>query len=147
MAFKNRLKPQGGKLSRPANTKDERKVKEALPLMCFSFKDFDNKQCPPGQTFEDWQKEEMLAYMLEKFGYVCQCTVTEAQQRKYLTIYGEFPENSDFQEPQFINGKVNWAVIKDIKGQKARVAGYVDGHTFYVVFLDKQHLFYKMKKK
>ena len=63
----------------------------------------------------------------------------------YLTIYRDFPERSDFKIPQYFEGDVNWAVIKDIGGQKARVAGYVHENVFYIVFLDKEHKFFKMK--
>lgn len=51
------------------------------------------------------------------------------------------------QVPAYIEGDVNWAVIMDIKGQKARVAGYIIDSVFYILFLDKEHLFYKMKDR
>ena len=141
-----RIKALSGQKPRTANQKEER-VKAQLPLMCFSFKDFDFNQCPPGQSYEEWQEDKLLAYMLNKFGYVCQCTVTEALQKKFLKIYGSFPPRSEFKIPNFIEGDVNWAVVMDIKGQKARVAGYIEGNIFYVVFLDKAHVFYKMKER
>lgn len=34
-----------------------------------------------------------------------------------------------------------------VKGQKCRVAGYVDGNTFFIVFLDRDHKFYIAEKK
>ena len=42
---------------------------------------------------------------------------------------------------------VQWAVIKGMKGQKGRVAGYVIGNVFYVVFLDQNHRFWVTEKK
>lgn len=52
-------------LDRKRNTREERKVKEDLPKIVFSFKDFDVKQIPPGQSYKDWQHDELLAYMVE----------------------------------------------------------------------------------
>lgn len=130
------------RFERSRNTREEKKVKEDLPKILFSFKDFDIKQIPPGQKFEDWQKDKLLAYMLQKFSHICSLNIVEAQQQKVLKIYGNFPPKSDFKFPQHIVDNVKWAVIMDIKGQKGRVAGHVIGNVFYVVFLDKEHRFY-----
>lgn len=143
--FASKFKPNNKRPERKQNTRDERKVKEVLPLICFNFKDFDRNQIPPGQSFEQWQTDGLLSKLLEKLTYVSQCNITEAQQKGYLTIYRDFPERSDFKIPQYFEGDVNWAVIKDIGGQKARVAGYVHENVFYIVFLDKEHKFFKMK--
>lgn len=75
-------------------------------------------------------KEELLSKLLDKLTYVSQCNITEAQQRGYITIYKDFPERSDFKVPKHFEGNVNWAVIKDIGGQKVRVAGYVYENVF-----------------
>lgn len=135
--------------SRKENNREERKtgVEEASKIL-FSFKDFDCAQVPPGQSYKDWQKEELLAYMLEEFGHLSQWTMQQAQENKILTIYGDFPSKSDFKAPKHIDiaSDVQWAVIKNVKGQKGRVAGHVIGNVFYVVFLDKNHVFWKMKK-
>ncbi len=137
----------GDESERKTNTREERKVKEELPKILFSFKDFDNKQIPPGQSYDNWQEEKLLAYMLQKFGYICCLNIVEAQQQKVLKIYGDFPVNSDFDSPQHIVKDVKWAVIMDIKGQKGRVAGHIIDNVFYVVFLDKEHRFYITEKK
>lgn len=143
--FADKFKANNKSLERTQNIRDERKVKEELPLICFNFKDFDRNQIPPGQSFEQWQKEGLLSKLLDKLTYVSQCNITEAQQRGYITIYKDFPEHSDFKVPKHFEGNVNWAVIKDIGGQKVRVAGYVYENVFYVVSLDKDHKFFKMK--
>ena len=132
---------------RSRNTREEKKVKEDLPKMVFSFKDFDVRQIPPGQSFDEWQEDKLLSYMVQKFGHICNLNIIEAQQQKVLKIYGEFPEKSDFKRPQHISDDVKWAVIMDIKGQKGRVGGHVIDNTFYVVFLDKEHRFYITEKK
>ena len=147
MAFKNRMKAQTKEVSRAQNRKEERAVEGVQPKISFNFKDFDQNQCPPGQTYESWQEDKQLAYMMQKFGYISQCSVLEAIQKKFIKLYKDFPPRSDFQVPPYIQGDVNWAVIMDIKGQKARVAGYIIDSVFYVVFLDKDHLFYKMKDR
>ena len=134
-------------LERSRNTKEERKVNEDLPKMVFSFKDFDIKQIPPGQSFDEWQEDKLLSYMIQKFGHICNLNIVEAQQQRVLKIYDEFPENSDFKHPQHISDEVKWAVIMDIKGQKGRVGGHIIDNTFYVVFLDKEHKFYITEKK
>jgi len=132
---------------RSRNIREERKVKEDLPKMVFSYKDFDINQIPPGQSFDEWQQDKLLSYMIQKFGHICNLNIIEAQQQKVLKIYNEFPEKSDFKYPQHISEGVKWAVIMDIKGQKGRVGGHIIDNTFYVVFLDKEHRFYITEKK
>ncbi|MDI9312787.1 MAG: hypothetical protein QM535_21435 [Limnohabitans sp.] len=133
-------------LVRRQNTKEER-IKDDPPKILFSFRDFDIKQIPPGQNYTHWQKDQLLAYMLEKFGHICAMTITEAQQKSCLKIYDSFPQKTNFKKPQHINDDVHWAVITNIGGQKSRVAGHIIGNVFYVVFLDKDHKFYIADKK
>jgi hypothetical protein len=145
---KNRFKTKNeSEFERVRNTREEKKVKEELPKLVFSFKDIDIRQIPPGQTFNDWQDEKILAYMLEKFGHICALNIVEAQQQKVLKIYGKFPEKSEFETCQHIAENVTWAVIMDIKGQRGRVAGHIIDNVFYVVFLDKDHRFYITQKR
>ena len=135
------------RFERSRNTRDEKKVKEDLPKIVFSFKDFDIKQIPPGQSYDSWQMDQILAYMLQKFGHICSLNIVEAQLQRVLKIYGNFPSKTDFKLPQHIVDNVNWAVIMDIKGQKGRVAGHLIENIFYVVFLDSEHRFYITEKK
>ncbi len=136
-------------LERRSNTKEERKVKEDLPKVVFSFKDFDVRQIPPGQSYPEWQEKKLLAYMVEKFGEICKCNMVEAQQQRMIKIYGAFPPSSGFRYPQTViqDKNINWAVVMDIKGQKPRVAGHIIGNVFYVVFLDAEHLFFPSELK
>ncbi len=144
----NKFKPTNSdRFDRNANTREEKKVKDDLPKIVFSFKDFDIKQIPPGQNYVHWEDNKLLAYMLKKFESICSLNIVEAQQQKLLKIYGSFPAKTDFKKPQHIIDGVNWAVIMDIKGQKARVAGHIIGNIFYVVFLDEDHKFYITEKK
>ena len=146
---KNFLVPQDKVQKRKVNTRNENSIKEDASLMLFSFKDFQyNSQIPPGQGYSNWQEKELLAYMLEKFGYICNKTRVEAENSRYIKVYYkiDFPPKSKFKNP-FPETKLDWAVIMNIKGQKPRVAGYIIGNIFYVVFLDAEHQFYPSIKR
>ncbi len=147
---KNKFAPLGeDSLLRKQNTREEKKIAEELAKIVFSFKDFDRTQIPPGQSYGEWQENELLACMLEKFGAICQCNIVEAQQQKMIKIYPGFPENSGFKYPKTVkqDGTIKWAVIMNIGGQQPRVAGHVIGHVFYVVFLDAEHQFFPTELK
>ena len=117
---------------------------EPKKLIVFSLKDFDINQ---GQSFEDWEKDEILSILMKRLREVSSLTVTEAQQNKILTIYDDFPKKSDFQHPKHIPTGVKWARL-EIKGkQKLRIAGYMEDNVFYIVFLDKNHRFWITEKK
>ncbi len=115
--------------------------------MLFSFKDFRyNTEYFSGQSYKEWEKEELLNYAIEKFGHICNVNRIEAEQQKFIKVYGDFPKNSEFKNP-FPDIELNWAVVMKINGQKGRIAGYINGHIFYVVFLDSDHQFYPSEKK
>ena len=142
---KDKFKPQDSAArERSRNTREEKKVKEELPKILFSFKDCDKNQ---GQSYADWETEALLSAMLEKFGHLCEMTIIEAKQQNIITEYGNFPPKSDFKHPKHIANDVNWAVIKNVKGQKGRIAGHIIGNVFYVVFLDQNHRFFITEKK
>jgi hypothetical protein len=136
-------KPYG----RKENVRTEREVRESLPLICLNFKDFDHTQCPPGQTYEDWQTSGKLAILMKKFEHICQMTRTEAVAQQVLKVYGAFPEPSAFRKPAHVQGDVEWGTIQRIGGQRPRLAGYIIDFTFYPVFLDADHLFFPSEKK
>ena len=143
--FGNKFKPQdNSSRERSEGIREERKVKEELPKILFSFKDFDRSQ---GQSYFDWESDQLLSAMVEKFGHLCEMNMEEAKRQNLITEYGDFPLKSDFKHPKHIVGDVKWAVIKNVKGQKGRVAGHIIENIFYVVFLDKNHRFYVTEKK
>ena len=131
---------------RKANIRNERSVAEDLPKLNLNFKDFDLNQCPPGQTFKQWEEESRLSILMNKFIEICSYNRTEAMQKKLLKIYGKFPNNSEFRKPKYITGDLEWGTIQRIGGQKARLAGYIIDSIFYPVFLDRDHKFYPSKK-
>lgn len=116
------------------------------PKLVFNFKDFDASQSV-SQSFEAWQKVGKLADLMVKLQHLSQWSLTEAIAEKQIAVYGAFPARSDFRPPKHIAPDVRWAIIKGVKGQKGRVAGYVIGNVFYVVFLDQNHRFWVTEKK
>lgn len=143
---KNKFNARTGIDERSQNTRTERAVKFEIPLLVFSFKDFDSNQCPPGQKFTEWEKEGLLSDLFQKLVDISQKDRLTASREKCITVYHSFPPESDFRIPKHIVGNVDWAVIDDVGGQKHRVAGYIIDNVFYIVFLDKDHKFWKMKK-
>lgn len=144
--FDNKFKSISSFESRRENVRNERKVKDELPKLSLNFKDFDWNQCPPGQTFEQWEDEKRLSILMRKFVELCKYNRTEAMQMKMLKVYGEFPNNSEFKKPDYIVGEVQWGTLQRIGGQKPRLAGYIIDSVFYPVFLDKEHKFYPSSK-
>ncbi len=123
----------------------------------FNFSFFDKTQ---GQDFKDWTKKQ-LAELLEKLKYYSKETIEYWKKQRagqksstVLAVYGKFPGRSDFNHPKHIPLDVEWARFR-LEGD-SRVIGFVikkeecQRHnicpdTFYVVFLDNTHDFYKSK--
>lgn len=81
---------------------------------------------------------------------------------KILEIYGAFPKNSDFIHPKHVPHDVRWARFR--MDNLGRLVGFIvppeycnksttdrsffyDTNTFYVVFLDLDHRFYKTEPR
>jgi hypothetical protein len=96
-----------------------------------------------GQTIKEWEDVKLLAKFDEKLRQIGQLSKEEALAKQLIKIYPDFSfsENSNFQEPNHINPPENWAVIH-IQSKEV-VAGYLEGDVFYIVFLDKNHDFWK----
>jgi hypothetical protein len=114
------------------------------PLIVLSFKDFDRNQ---GQSFEEWQQEQLLALAIEKLREICQYTVGQVLQQQIVKVYTKvpFPPESGFVHPRHVAQDVDWASMH-IQG-KPCVIGYFEDNIFHVVFLDKDHEFWLTKKK
>ena len=108
---------------------------------CFviSFKHLDRTQ---GASLEDWDKEHRLHHAIEVLGGYCQRSLRSQMSEKF-TIYGGYPkpEKAGYNKPTYISEDAEWARIH-ITGTQI-VAGHVFKNTFYVVFLDSEHKFYK----
>lgn len=132
-----------------ASYKRETKNKELkqgrkAPLIVLSFKDFDRNQ---GQSFEEWESEQLLALAVNKLREVCQFTVGEATAQQVIKPYTKvsFPPESGFVHPKHILPDVTWCSMH-IQGKEC-VIGYLEDNIFHIVFLDKDHKFWKTEKK
>ena len=114
------------------------------PLIVLSFKDFDRKQ---GQSFTEWQGEQLLALAIERLREICQYTVGQATQQQIIKVYTKvpFPPESGFVHPKHVAPDVDWASMH-VQG-KPCVIGYFEDNIFHIVFLDKDHEFWISKKK
>ncbi|WP_025564784.1 hypothetical protein [Psychromonas sp. SP041] len=133
----------------------------------FNLSYFDSNQLV-AQDFSDWSYNtgcSSLTNLLHKFKeYTEQSLNYWKNQRtgggglKVLEYYGDFPNNSDFKHPKHVPADAHWARFR--LGNKVRLVGFViskssiknlsddaqkkyDHNTFYVVFLDRDHKFYK----
>lgn len=123
---------------------------------------------PKSQSFEKWtalQKEELFAklkfYSNESLQY-WQTMPIGRGSGKVLSIYGKFPSPSDLTHPAHVPHEAQWGRFR--LDCSARLIGFVlpteyndtihpktrkrfDCNTFYIVFLDAEHRFYKGKEK
>ena len=86
---------------------EDRSAKRA-PLIVFSFKDLDRNQ---GQSFKEWEENDLLAAACEKLAGISSLTVAQALQKQILKIYTkiDFPPNSKFTHPRHVPDDVKWA--------------------------------------
>ncbi|MEI6433743.1 MAG: hypothetical protein WCP32_02785 [Bacteroidota bacterium] len=114
------------------------------PLIVLSFKNFDINQ---GQSFEEWQADELLALAVEKLRALCEYTIAQATNNGLLKIYTKapFPPESAFEHPKHIPQDIDWSSMHI--GNKPCVIGYFEDNIFHIVFLDKDHEFWITKKK
>lgn len=128
----------------------------------FNFSYFVNSDSA-GQDFKDWSQEE-LAKLLEKLKEYSKFSLkywenSFAGRYPVFVKYGSFPQNSDFKEPNHIPIEAEWCRFH--LENRVRLIGFVipdsfhgleqngykfDKNTFYIVFLDKEHRFYKTGK-
>lgn len=127
----------------------------------FNFSYFDVQE-NISQNFTEWTKEELIK-LLEKLKNYSQFSLTHWSKQKVgnypvFVIYKQFPTNSDFIKPKHIPHQALWArfhlenivrvigfVIPDEYKNKVhpKTTEKFDTNTFYMVYLDKEHKFYK----
>ena len=108
-----------------------------------SFSKLDRNQ---GQTFEEWEKENLLLPFLNTIRDYSEMPFQELLNNNLkFKQYGFFPPVSNFKKPIHIDNNVNWSSMH-ING-KCCVGGYLYENTFYIVFLDKNHEFWISQKK
>ena len=130
----------------------------------FNFSYFVNDD-QAGQDFEDWNQGELVKLLNKIKDYskspLNYWKTQNVGKYKLFVKYGSFPTNTDFTEPKHIPLEVEWCRFH--LENKPRLIGFVipdschddvkgtkgfrfDKNTFYVVFLDKEHKFYKTSK-
>ncbi|OWQ91309.1 hypothetical protein CDN99_09020 [Roseateles aquatilis] len=117
---------------------------------------------PAGQRFSDWSHDK-LAGLLDKLAHFGKQTLDHWKQQsigksgRVLSIYGGFPPHSDFIPPKHVPHQAQWGrfrldwagrlcgfvVPRDLDGVEHPQGGRFCANTFYVVFLDEHHRFYK----
>ncbi|HBN6197710.1 hypothetical protein CGH72_25060 [Vibrio parahaemolyticus] len=136
--------------SRRQDCREERKTTVSRELMTFSFKDLDETQPKKAcETIELWAKKGLLETLIKRIHHISKLTRAEACTQQQIKLYPEGfppPSKTDFSVPSYVDKNVAWGVIEGMGG-KPRVAGYLSENTFYVVFLDSEHKFYKSTLK
>jgi hypothetical protein len=117
---------------------------------------------PAGQTGADWSHDK-LAGLFDKLTHWGKETLDHWKQQsigksgRVLSIYGAFPARSDFKPPRHVPHQAQWGrfrldwagrlcgfvVPREFDGQPHQAGGRFCANTFYVVFLDEHHRFYK----
>ena len=125
-------------------------IQSMADKITFNFKFF-HSGVKSGQSFEDWQREEILADLNNKLKDYSGKTILELQQDRTLEIYTEYPKGAKFTLPAILASvNIKWARLR-ITGRR-RLIGFfhklddiervgANKNTFYVVFLDKNHDF------
>lgn len=142
MRMKKKFESRSSSYKRELKNLDSKEaVKE--PLLVLSFKDFDINQ---GQSFEEWEADQLLALAINKLRSVTGLTAGQALQQQIIKNYPKvpFPPDSAFTHPKHVPNDVIWASMH-IQGKEC-VIGYLIDNIFYVVFLDRDHEFWICKK-
>ena len=129
----------------------------------FNFSYMDSNQ-EAGKNFNDFSAEQ-ICKILDKLKYYGKDSLEYwSNQRvgagglKVFSIYGNFPRISDYKHPKHVPHEAKWArfrleydmrligfVVPDELHNKTckRTSAMFDSNTFYIVFLDDEHGFYK----
>ena len=157
--YKNNSRKEGFLNSIPTTSLDD--DSNDLTLRCkFNFSYFTLDEA--GQDFNDWKQSE-LSKLLNKLKEYSKFALSHWEHQKVgrypvLVKYGSFPINTDFKQPKHIPHQAVWSRFHI--ENKVRLIGFVipdeyddkihqktgkifDTNTFYIVFLDKAHRFYK----
>lgn len=134
---------------------------DTLAKRCkFNFSYFEKQVA--GQDFRAWDQKKLADFLekLREYGREPLShwkTVKVGKSGTILTLYGSFPKNSEFTPPKHVphqavwgRFRLDWAgrlcgfVVPNEYHGKVHSGNYIfDSNTFYVVFLDENHCFYK----
>ncbi|MFZ4877042.1 hypothetical protein ACL9RI_18360 [Janthinobacterium sp. Mn2066] len=139
---------------------------DTLTKRCkFNFSYFYKQQA--SQSFDEWDHGQLIK-LFEKIKDYSNDSLNHWRKQPIgkksghvLEVYGAFPSNSDFTLPKHVPHQAQWGRFR--LESAVRLVGFVlpsdynnkfhscgeryDCNTFYVVFLDKEHAFYKMERK
>lgn len=109
----------------------------------FNLKDFDRSQW---QSFKEWEENDILSKLMDILHwYSDKCLFKCHGDWKYCE-YGDFPDKKDttYTHPRHVTSEAIWARFK--LWWKIRLIGHRIWSVFYIVFLDKEHTFWKSDK-
>lgn len=131
----------------------------------FSYMDFSQ---PESKKFENLNEDRLIELLNKLFDYSKSSLLywnnekvgSGKKRRNVFEIYDNFPTNSDYNWPKHVPNDVQWARFR--LNSTVRLIGFVlprkyhkikhestnemfDCNTFYVVFYDPDHKFYKTK--
>lgn len=135
--------------SRNKETREIKSKPDQDNHIAISFRYFQNFDSNPVQSLNNWHDENRLLDMLTSLEYISKNNIVRLQSiDRKLTLYGGFPNHkvNDFSLPDGLSETENWGALRNIGGQKARIAGFLRDNVFYIVYLDKEHRFYKSGK-
>jgi hypothetical protein len=140
---KHKFQEGSGQYTRPLKNVAPREGKRE-PFIVFSFQNFDRNQ---GQSFEEWEQDNLLAKAMGKIHAICNLRKQEAITQQIIKQYPPkvFPPVSDFIHPNYIPTDIAWCSMH-IQGKEC-VIGYFEDNIFHIVFLDKDHRFWVTEKK
>lgn len=140
---------KGGKKLKNKAKENQSLVKPPSPpnndtCLLFSFRYLDSNQ---GQSLDDWSQSNLLLDFVSKLKDFSGSKPSEVFTGNRHKLYGEFPPKdvTNYKLPPSLGAGLNWGVF-GVGNQKVRVAGFLLENTFYIVFLDKEHKFYKTTK-
>lgn len=146
MGKRNSLKGQSSK--KDSGVKGQSQPNRFKEDVAFSFKELDSTQHLK-ETFECWNSENLLLKLLNKIKDISKMTMDEATRKNAIKPYGYFPpaKVTEYKPPKHIDNaeQKNWAVMH-IQGKEV-VAGHIVENIFYIVFLDREHKFWKSELK
>ncbi len=110
-----------------------------------SLEHFDSTQ-DSAASFKDADNQHYLYQIMDTLKGYCASPLLEQVDGKKFAIYGDFPpkDKTDFFHPNHIPEDANWARIH-ITGLII-IVGHIIKNTFYMVFIDSEHKFWKSER-
>lgn len=142
MSKVNKARKEPSLISSYLNKKSSKEDLKKDSYLNVSFRHLDKTQ---GSTLEEWAETGYLLAAVIILKNLC-CATLQEQLGKAIDIYGSFPvEKSAYTHPKQVPEDAQWGRIH-IDGTHI-LAGHFVENTFYVVFLDNNHSFYKVTLK